>query len=127
MRDPGSPYAFTYQEDSKSTEEYIDAFRQRQQQDYRRFADDSISVTRGKSIGERFNDTRLNNVTESEDATSNEYGEGEEAWQNAEGDRLKDFGVDEEADFYDEEDLPLTEILRRRKSKTISPRSRAAQ
>lgn len=57
---------------------------------------------------------------ESKLVTSDDDEEGEEAWQNSEGDRLKDFGVDEEADFYDEEDLPLTEVLRRRKSRTIS-------
>lgn len=57
---------------------------------------------------------------ESKHVTSDDDEEGEEAWQNSEGDRLKDFGVDEEADFYDEEDLPLTEVLHRRKSWTIS-------
>lgn len=40
---------------------------------------------------------------------------GEEAWRNEEGERLADFGVDEVAEFYDEDDLPLGEILRRRK------------
>jgi palmitoyltransferase len=46
---------------------------------------------------------------------------GEEAWRNQEGERLADFGVDEEADFYDEtdvgigsdEDVPLAELIRR--------------
>lgn len=32
---------------------------------------------------------------------------GEEAWKNSEGERLRDFGVDEEIEFYDEEDIPL--------------------
>jgi palmitoyltransferase len=49
---------------------------------------------------------------------------GEEAWRNQEGERLADFGVDELADFYDEtdvqasndeEDLPLAELLKRRR------------
>lgn len=47
----------------------------------------------------------------SEDAN----GEGEEAWRNKEGERLADFGVDEVADFYDEDDVPLAELIRRRK------------
>ena len=41
---------------------------------------------------------------------------GEEAWRNKEGERLADFGVDEVAEFYDEDDLPLAEIIRRRKA-----------
>jgi palmitoyltransferase len=44
-------------------------------------------------------------------------GPGEEAWTNHEGDGLKDFGLDEEAEFYDEEDVPLAELIRRRKAK----------
>jgi len=59
--------------------------------------------------------------------TREDDGEGEEAWQDSEGDRLKDFGVDEEADFYDEDDLPLTEVLRRRKPRTTSPFESAVQ
>ena len=41
---------------------------------------------------------------------------GEEGWRNKEGERLADFGVDEIADFYDEDDLPLAELMRRRKA-----------
>lgn len=41
---------------------------------------------------------------------------GEEAWRNQEGERLADFGVDEVADFYDEDDVPLGELLRRRQN-----------
>lgn len=43
-------------------------------------------------------------------------GAGEEGWRNKEGERLADFGVDEVADFYDEEDeMPLADLIRRRK------------
>ncbi|KAK4952384.1 Palmitoyltransferase [Elasticomyces elasticus] len=45
-----------------------------------------------------------------------EDGAGEESWRNKEGERLADFGVDEVADFYDEDDMPLAELLRRRKA-----------
>lgn len=41
---------------------------------------------------------------------------GEEGWKNAEGERLKDFGVDEEVEFYDEEDVPLAKLIERRKA-----------
>jgi len=36
-------------------------------------------------------------------------------WRNKEGERLADFGLDEDAEFYDEDNLPLAEIMRRRK------------
>lgn len=41
--------------------------------------------------------------------------DGEPGWTNAEGDRLRDFGVDEDAED-DDEDVPLGELLRRRKA-----------
>ncbi|CAI6284414.1 unnamed protein product [Periconia digitata] len=55
--------------------------------------------------------------------------DGEEAWRNAEGERLLDFGVDEEVEFYDEpvvvtgegedggddDDVPLSELLSRKR------------
>jgi len=41
--------------------------------------------------------------------------DGKETWKNSEGDGLKDFGVDEEVEFYDEEDIPLAELLRRKR------------
>ncbi|TKA76325.1 hypothetical protein B0A55_04188 [Friedmanniomyces simplex] len=41
---------------------------------------------------------------------------GEESWRNKEGERLADFGVDEVADFYDEDDVPLAELVRRRRA-----------
>lgn len=49
-----------------------------------------------------------------------ENGDGEEAWRNKEGERLADFGVDEMADFYDEDDLPLAELIRRRKGQAAT-------
>lgn len=46
--------------------------------------------------------------------------EGEEAWRNSEGERLKDFGVDEDVEFYDEQededDVPLGELLARKRA-----------
>jgi len=37
-------------------------------------------------------------------------------WRNKEGERLADFGLDEDAEFYDEDNLPLAEIMRRRQA-----------
>jgi palmitoyltransferase len=44
-------------------------------------------------------------------------GSGEEGWRNAEGDRLRDFGVDEEIEFYDEDDIPLGALVRLQKDR----------
>jgi len=42
---------------------------------------------------------------------------GEESWRNKEGESLADFGVDEVADFYDEEDeVPIAELIERRRN-----------
>lgn len=41
--------------------------------------------------------------------------DGEPGWTNAEGDRLRDYGVDEDAEDSDD-DVPLGELLRRRKA-----------
>lgn len=40
---------------------------------------------------------------------------GEEGWRNKEGERLADFGVDEVADFYDEDEVPLAELMQKKK------------
>ena len=39
---------------------------------------------------------------------------GEEAWRNSEGERLNDFGVDEDAEFYDEDEVPLAQLVKRK-------------
>ncbi|KAI4754608.1 zf-DHHC-domain-containing protein [Aureobasidium sp. EXF-3400] len=41
-------------------------------------------------------------------------GEGEEGWRNSEGERLNDFGVDEDIEFYDEDEVPLSELMKRK-------------
>ncbi len=45
---------------------------------------------------------------------SSDDASGEEGWRNADGEKLTDFGVDEVVEFYDEDDVPLSELLRRR-------------
>ena len=49
--------------------------------------------------------------------------DGEEGWKNSEGERLCDFGVDEETEFYDEDDVPLAELIRRKSlgEKSVQP------
>lgn len=40
---------------------------------------------------------------------------GEEAWRNWEGEGLSDFGVDEDVEFYDEDNVPLAQVVRRKR------------
>jgi palmitoyltransferase len=86
-----------------TVEEEREAFRQRQEQDHQRWS----------------NDHSKPNSDEEEDEYEVEEGiDGEQGWTNSDGDRLRDYGVDEEAEvFSDDEDIPLGELLRRRKAR----------
>ncbi|KAK2745875.1 Palmitoyltransferase [Myotisia sp. PD_48] len=86
--------------------EEIHAFRQRQQNDYLRVSGDQTEH-RTKTFHKRFTD-----ILDGTDSDS-----GEEGWRNSEGDRLRDFGVDEEIEFYDEDDVPLATLIQRRKGR----------
>ena len=117
----------------------VEDFRKRQAADVARYEDaDGEYVVRRRPFHERLKemnragreDTYYKDETaietDSKKSTSDEdvfveknvtaTDAGEEAWRNKEGERLADFGVDEVADFYDEDDLPLAEIMRRRKA-----------
>ncbi|GAA90398.1 palmitoyltransferase with autoacylation activity Pfa4 [Aspergillus luchuensis IFO 4308] len=45
---------------------------------------------------------------------STEPEDGEEGWKNSEGERLRDFGVEEDVEFYDEEDIPLAILMQQK-------------
>lgn len=86
-----------------SPEEEKEAFRRRQQKDYERYG----------GGGANAND-------EDDDEYESEYEEGidgEEGWTNSEGERLRDFGVDEDTEIVTDDDIPLGELLRRRKAR----------
>ncbi|KAE8552267.1 hypothetical protein EYB25_006161 [Talaromyces marneffei] len=116
------------------------AFRMRQQGDLARRAglsdDSTAGIRRRRKFHERYKSNKSSQTkTEleeeiAEDSEGNEVGEdeqhsssevidhidvdeGEEAWRNAEGERLDDFGVDEDVEFYDEEDVPLSVLKER--------------
>lgn len=113
----------------------VEAFRARQAADFARYEDiDGDYVIRRRPFHERLEDMHKRSdqrVYEIEDENDDaaelddedaevavpeqEDGAGEEGWRNKEGERLADFGVDEVADFYDEDDVPLAELIRRRK------------
>ncbi|RMY54453.1 hypothetical protein D0863_13627 [Hortaea werneckii] len=117
----------------------VDSFRARQAADLARFEDvDGDYVVRRRPFHERLEerqDQGRNRVYELEDdadetliVAEDEEEEdevdpqvrssdaGEEGWRNKEGESLADFGVDEVVDFYDEDNVPLAELMRRRKT-----------
>ena len=114
----------------------VDTFRRRQQDDYeRRRMQGEGPVKFGKlqpltdeddPFGPSSSDP-VKRDSSSFDVEQDEYEseveegiDGEEGWTNAEGDRLRDFGVDEDAELLAEEEIPLGELLRRRKARTFT-------
>jgi palmitoyltransferase len=83
----------------------VEAFKRRQREDYQRRLEQSLDV----------DDEQDEYESEVEEGI-----DGEEGWTNAEGDRLRDFGVDEDAELLAEEDVPLGELLRRRKARAFT-------
>ncbi|GIK07312.1 palmitoyltransferase for Vac8p [Aspergillus viridinutans] len=76
------------------------------------------NIQRRKRFHDRFNENKAkerDSESESDSSDDGEAQDGEEGWKNSEGDRLRDFGVDEEVDFYDEEDIPLGILMQRRR------------
>jgi palmitoyltransferase len=102
----------------------LDAFRRRQEEDLRRWDKDNATVLRRRQpFHKRFDEQSIatNDASSPNMYTRGEDGgedEGEESWRDGEGQRLKDFGLDEEAEFYDEDDenVPLAELLRRKRA-----------
>lgn len=95
----------------------MEAFQRRQFNDISRprpFGD----IQRRKRFHERF-DKVPPSESDGESQPGPVYGddsdEGEESWRNAEGERLGDFGVDEDVEFYDEDDVPLAVLMERRR------------
>ena len=117
---PGNPCAFTYQGESSSTEKYMEAFHQRQNRDFKRFISEPNSSSHRRPFRERYRGREPDGSSELSPLTASDQEGGEEEWQNSEGERLKDYGVDEETEFYQEDDLPLAELLRRRRPQVSS-------
>ncbi|KNG44099.1 palmitoyltransferase pfa4 [Stemphylium lycopersici] len=138
--------AFRFAESDMNGEDTIKAFKARQAED---------AVRRRRGYGDRvdqgpvdlededegydgvraedgyaYGDDASDDVEEyEEDESEKKYGgrEGEAAWRNAEGERLKDFGVDEDVEFYDEQedDIPLSELMAKRQAASATGYSRA--
>ncbi|EXJ78166.1 hypothetical protein A1O3_09327 [Capronia epimyces CBS 606.96] len=103
--------AFVHAQAGLSREEEVAAFRQRQHGDFAR-RPEHYGVERRKPFHERFADG--SHVPIKNDYTNHHDSSGEEGWQDSGGNRLKDYGVDESVEFYDEDNLPIAELLRRK-------------
>ncbi|KAL1993248.1 hypothetical protein VTN49DRAFT_3197 [Thermomyces lanuginosus] len=124
IRDPESPFHVPHYDDP---EKEIQAFRARQEADLQRqrggyFPGNAEMIQRRRKFHERFRDTTyVDDCAESEDATDENkniaFDEGEESWRNKDGERLEDFGVDEVAEFYDDDDVPLAALMQRLKER----------
>lgn len=111
--------AFTIQHSGLTNQQEVEAFRRRQEEDYqRRLGPDPIQ--RRKAFLQR-SDSNASSNTEDEVLGYDDHStSGEEGWQDSGGNRLKDYGVDEDVEFYDEDDVPLAELLRRRQERRVS-------
>ncbi|KAI9044719.1 putative palmitoyltransferase with autoacylation activity Pfa4 [Aspergillus affinis] len=96
----------------------IEAFNRRKEEDLNRSREE-LGIQRRRRFHNRFEKSNDNKKQENESSDDIDRSEdGEEGWRNAEGERLGDFGVDEDAEFYDEEDIPLGVLMRQRAQKS---------
>lgn len=100
-----------------SAREEIEAFNRRQSDDINRRLPFSY-VQRRKRFHDRVHQTDQD-ASDDEHQPGPVYGDdsddGEESWRNADGERLRDFGVDEDVEFYDEDDIPLAVLMEQRR------------
>lgn len=114
-RDKEALDAFTFRHSGLTDREEIEAFRRRQQEDFRRRHAEE-RVQRRKAFHKRYA-SDASSPTEGDFEDESATASGEEGWQDSGGNRLKDYGVDEDVEFYDEDDIPLAELLRQRQEK----------
>jgi palmitoyltransferase len=104
--------AFVFENEGGSGQDTMEAFRKRQEAD---------EVRRRRPFVERVAEIQgYEDEGSGEEDEKVKYGdgEGEEGWRNSEGERLQDFGVDEDVEFYDEEEdeIPLAELIARKQA-----------
>lgn len=114
MRPPEEGQNSIYGNSPSWSQDQIDAFRRRQQEDLKRFNNEVSPIIRRKPFHERHTAEEHRGNRPNRVSTSRDYpSAGEEMWRDSAGDRLNDFGVDEKIEFYDEDDMPLA-MLRER-------------
>jgi len=118
QRPPRPSAAFTFPTRPLSAYEEMEAFKKRQDEDLQR-RQNQDQLRRRVPFHKRHSSGPLGGSDDSEvdgEEDDGQSGSGEEGWQDSGGNRLKDYGVDEEVEFYDEDDVPLSELLRRRRA-----------
>lgn len=111
----GNDDPFVHSGTNLTSEQEIQAFKRRQQEDFQQRAE-YYGIQRRRPFHERYDPDLRESVGEDEDAgRGSQSGSGEEGWQDTGGNRLQDFGVDEDIEFYDEDDIPISELLSRRR------------
>jgi palmitoyltransferase len=98
--------AFVYDR-QRLPENEIRAFKQRQEAD----------IARRRPFKDRFD--HEDRLVDDEYFDSDNEHSGEEGWQDSGGNRLEDYGVEEDVEFYDEDEVPIAELLRRREQRSI--------
>ncbi|KAF1836685.1 zf-DHHC-domain-containing protein [Decorospora gaudefroyi] len=126
--------AFVYENSNLDAEDTVAAFKVRQAEDLMRRRKPYIEQQQDEVVlGEVERDEYecvygddASDIEEEEFKKEEKSGdgqkEGEAAWRNSEGERLQDFGVDEDVEFYDEQedDIPLSELIARRRAASHS-------
>lgn len=107
---------FTYGDELAMDEERVSAFRRRQQGDFGRLAHGSSGTILRRRVGSVGNE--YDNLHSSQQPNNDNGGQDKEGWRNSEGDRLDDFGVDENAENVDEDNIPLAELIRKRQAQS---------
>lgn len=101
--------AFTHRHHDLTPEQEMQAFRQRQQTDLarRRPFRNRFDVDTDEPLGDDFLESGDEEVS------------GEEGWADSGGNRLEDYGVEKDVEFYDEyeDDVPIAELLRQREQR----------
>ena len=109
-----SEAAFTHHHGDLSPEEEIQAFRARQAEDFARRQGPN-GVIRRRAFRHRYEaDGKPVEAPAATHLYQSGSESGEEGWKDYDGNRLADFGLDEEVEFYDEDEIPLGELMRRR-------------
>ena len=100
-----------------SDHERVEMFQRRQQHDLKRYRRDSPFINTNPGVESM---KVLNNYDEVNQVLEIDRGVAhlsQKPWKNYEGDGLDDFGVDEDAEFHDDDDdVPIAHLLRKRRN-----------
>ena len=126
FRSPPRPEeAFTYPNRPLTDYDEIEELKKRQAADLKRWQGQD-GIRHRRAFLERHSrgpigppePVRLVELVENNEDDVSGSESGEEGWQDSGGNRLKDYGVDEEIEFYDEDNIPLSELMHRRRMKS---------